>query len=104
VDCGAICSCLEEATGRKPDMVIGKPDPRMLEGILQKHRLNPWEVAMVGDRIYTDIRMAYEARTLGVLVLSGESTLEDAEKSELKPDVIVDDLSKFGSMLEASRM
>ncbi len=59
---------------------------------------------MVGDRIYTDIRMAYEARTLGVLVLSGESTLEDAEKSELKPDVIVDDLSKFGSMLEASRM
>ena len=104
VDCGAICSCLEEATGRKPDMVIGKPDPRMLEGILQKHRFNPWEVAMVGDRIYTDIRMAYEARTLGVLVLSGESTLEDAEKSELKPDVIVDDLSKFGSMLEASRM
>ena len=37
---------------------LGKPDPAMLRGILARHRLQPAEVAMVGDRIYTDIAMA----------------------------------------------
>ena len=28
VDCGSICRCLESATGRKPDITLGKPDFR----------------------------------------------------------------------------
>ncbi len=99
VDCGSICSCLEQATGRRPDMIAGKPDPRMLEGILKRHQLEPAQIAMAGDRIYTDIRMAFEAKTLGVLVLSGETQLEDALQSDIKPDIIARDLSEFGQML-----
>lgn len=102
VDCGAICACLEQATGRQPDVVIGKPDPRMLDGILQRYRLQPSEVAMVGDRIYTDICMAHHAKTLGVLVLSGETDLEMAHRSGIKPDVIVEDLEQFGALLRES--
>ncbi len=99
VDCGSICCCLEHATGRKPDIVIGKPDPRMLDGILQRYQLKPSQIAMIGDRIYTDLKMAHDAKALGVLVLTGETTIEVAKQSGIKPDIIADDLSVFGKML-----
>lgn len=99
VDCGSICSCLEYATGRKPDVVIGKPDPRMLSGILTRYNLHPSEVAMIGDRIYTDVKMAENAGALGVLVLSGETTMAIVDQSESKPDIIARDLSEFQQML-----
>ena len=99
VDCGSICSCLEKATGRIPDVVIGKPAPRMLEGIMRRYGLSPYEIAMVGDRIYTDISMAKKTNTLGVLVLTGEAKEKDLEKGDLYPDIIVKDISEFGMLL-----
>ncbi|MDR1680491.1 MAG: HAD-IIA family hydrolase [Prevotellaceae bacterium] len=101
VDCGSICAAIEHATGRKPDLVVGKPNPRMLEGIMKKYALRPGEIAMVGDRLYTDIAMAINTRALGVLVLTGEAQREDVEKSALKPDIVVNDLAEFCAMLEA---
>ncbi len=74
VDCGAFCAALEKATGRGPDVVLGKPDPCMLRGILHRHNLVPEQLAMVGDRLYTDMAMARKAGALGVLVLTGETT------------------------------
>ena len=37
VDCGSLCACIEHATGRRPDITLGKPDPNMLTGIMQRH-------------------------------------------------------------------
>ncbi|WP_321436112.1 HAD-IIA family hydrolase [uncultured Bacteroides sp.] len=99
VDCGSICSSLEQATGRTPDIVIGKPDPRMLEGIQQRYQLQPSQIAIIGDRIYTDLQMAYNAKALGVLVLTGETSIKVAEQSVPRPDIIVDNLGDFGEML-----
>jgi len=99
VDCGAICACIEGATKRLPDIVIGKPDPRMLAGILHRHQLDPSEIAMVGDRLYTDVKMAINANALGVLVLSGEATMEDVDKSDVKADVIAANVAEFGKLL-----
>lgn len=103
LDCGSICAALKHATGKTPDVVIGKPNPRMLDGIIQNHNLHPSQIAMVGDRIYTDLKMAHDAKTLGVLVLSGETTLEVAEQSDIKPDIIAKDLSEFEQMLLAAQ-
>ncbi len=99
VDCGSICSCLEYATGRAPDIVTGKPDPRMLDGIMQRYDLQLSQIAMVGDRIYTDLKMAHDSKILGVLVLSGETNIEILRQSEFMPDIVVDDLAEFGQML-----
>lgn len=66
VDCGAICAALKSATGRGPDHTLGKPDPCMLDGILTGNQLRPDQMAMVGDRVYTDIAMARRAGVLGV--------------------------------------
>ncbi|TCC91942.1 HAD-IIA family hydrolase [Pedobacter frigiditerrae] len=101
VDCGAICACIEGATKRLPDIVLGKPDPRMLDGILHRQGLQPEEIAMVGDRLYTDVKMALNANALGVLVLSGEATMEDVAASEVGADVIADNVAKFGDLLLA---
>ncbi len=102
IDCGSITAALEKATGRAPQAVLGKPDPAMLRGILQRHSLAPQNLAMVGDRLYTDMEMARRAGALGVLVLTGEATAADAEKSVPKPDLILPGLREFGEMLEAN--
>lgn len=114
VDCGSLQKCIEYATGRVPDKVLGKPDPTMLLSICRRLGLLPGQVAMVGDRIYTDTAMAHNAGALGVLVLSGETTLETALKvaedardnpsPELfPPDLIVRDIAELGDLLAASR-
>ncbi|MBQ0080305.1 MAG: HAD-IIA family hydrolase [Alistipes sp.] len=99
VDCGSICACLTHATGRKPDIVLGKPDPNMLSGIMTRYGLQPEQVAMVGDRIYTDVETAHNAGSFGVLVLSGETTLEIADQSPKQPHLICDSIEVLGELI-----
>lgn len=103
VDCGAICAALEQATGRRPEAVLGKPNPAMLQGILRRHALVPDELAMVGDRLYTDVEMGRRTGALGVLVLTGETTADDARLAEPPPDLVVSDLWEFVERLCAAR-
>ena len=114
VDCGSICRCIESASGRRPDITLGKPDPNMIYGIMDKYGLKPEEVAMVGDRIYTDTATAHNAGAFGVLVLSGETTIETALKvaedaasnpnPELyPPNLIVRDIKELGELILAAR-
>lgn len=114
VDCGSLQKCIEHATGRKPDIVLGKPDPTMLQGIMHRHGLKPEEIAMVGDRIYTDTAMAHNAGAVGVLVLSGETTMEtvkkvqadaatDPEPEFYPPDLVVNNIAELGELLLESR-
>ncbi len=114
VDCGSLQACIECATGRRPDIVLGKPDPTMLDGIRHRHGLAPEEIAMVGDRIYTDTAMAHNAGAFGVLVLSGETTIETALKVAedaknnpapefFPPDLIVRDIAELADVLILSQ-
>lgn len=104
VDCGAICAALKEAAGRGPDVVLGKPDPCMLRGILHRHALVPGQLAMVGDRLYTDMAMAHRAGAFGVLVLTGETTAAAAVKYSPAPDLVASGLAEFADRLwEAQR-
>ena len=103
VDCGSICKCIEHATGRQPDIVLGKPDPNMLTGVQARYGVKPEQVAMVGDRIYTDIEMAHNAGAFGVLVLSGETTLQIADEAPRQPDLIADSIKVLGELLRESR-
>ena len=103
VDCGSICKCLEHATSRQPDITLGKPDPNMLSGIMQRYGLRADEIAMVGDRIYTDVQMAFNAGAFGVLVLSGETTLDIVAEAPRKPDLTADSIAVLGDLLEKSK-
>lgn len=102
VDCGSICAAIEYATGVKPHIVIGKPNPDMLTCICARYGLRPDQTAMCGDRIYTDVATAQNAGALGVLVLSGETTLRTALDSPRLPDIIVPTVAEFGDLLDES--
>lgn len=100
VDCGAICLCIEAATGRKPDKVLGKPQTDMLTQIITLRNMEPNQIAMVGDRIYTDMVMSYDIGAFSVLVLSGDTNIHDT-KTEFSSqlDLILPSIKEFGELL-----
>lgn len=98
-DIGSFMALIETSTGRKPDVVIGKPNKRMVEAVLDRTGCKKYEVAMVGDRLYTDIAMG-KAGIKTILVLSGETKKSDLAESEIKPDILVNDLSGVVSLLK----
>lgn len=102
-DCGAICKALSHATGREPDAVMGKPNARMLAGVLARHHLKADEVAVIGDRLHTDMEMAHSAGAVSVLVLSGESTRRQAREASPAPDFVVENVGEFGELLERAK-
>jgi NagD protein len=104
-DCAAICALLETATGRKPDAIPGKPKPALIEEIMTRYALAPDQTAMVGDRLYTDVRMARDAGVLAVLTLTGEANAAEAASlpESQRPDLIIKNLADFAKQLTAAR-
>lgn len=87
-DCGSVCDMIFNATGKRP-VVIGKPEALMPQLAMEKTGCNKEETAVVGDRIYTDIKSGINAGTLTVLVMSGETTREILNNSPEKPDFVL---------------
>ncbi len=70
-DCGSVCDMIFNATGKRP-VFIGKPSPLMIELAMLKENTTKEKTAVVGDRIYTDIKSGLNAGAIGVLVMSGK--------------------------------
>jgi NagD protein len=98
VDCGSLCACLAAATGRHP-LVFGKPNPSILHELGVRLHLAADEMLVVGDRIYTDMKMAREAGVPAALVLTGETTAAQAAELPQKPELIVADIGQLGELL-----
>ena len=79
-DCGSVCDMIYNATKKRP-VVIGKPTALMPELAMQKYGYKKEESAVIGDRIYTDIKSGLNAGITGILVLSGETTREILQES-----------------------
>ena len=94
-DVGAILKMIEATTKVQPIIITGKPRAQMVLGLLEKEGVAVSEVAMIGDRLYTDMEMAKAAGVTSVLVLSGEATQTDLENYEWRPDVVVDSVSNL---------
>ena len=93
-DCGSVCIGIKNATGRKP-VVIGKPSPLMPELAMAKWGYTKEQTAVIGDRIYTDVKSGLNAGVTGILVLSGESTLQTLEESPDKPHLVLDNAGQL---------
>ena len=88
-DCGSVCDMLFNATGKRP-VVIGKPQALMPVLAMKKTGYEKKETAVIGDRIYTDIKSGINAGTVSILVMSGETTEEILNASEDKPDFVLE--------------
>ena len=97
-DCGSMAKMIEGSTGRWPEF-FGKPSKHTLEYIIKETGFRPEEIAIVGDRLYTDIAVANGSEVTSIMVLTGEATLEDVKNSDIKPDMIVDSLEDITKML-----
>ena len=93
-DCGSVCDMIYNAAGKRP-FVIGKPSPLMIQLAMEKAGCTPLETAVIGDRIYTDIKSGLNAGALSVLVMSGETTPEILANSEDKPDIVLENAGEM---------
>lgn len=96
-DCGSFCEMIFRATGKRP-IFIGKPEALMPELAMERIGCPKERTAVVGDRIYTDIKSGLNAGTVSILVMSGETTEEILHASEDKPDLV---LADGGEILKA---
>ena len=92
IDIGPFIRMFSQMCQTEP-LVIGKPSRRMLEMAALEMGIDAEDVIMVGDRAYTDIRMAVDAGTDSIAVLSGETTREELKASGIEPTYICDSVA-----------
>ena len=93
-DIGAIMAFIEASTGRRPELIVGKPNAGIVEAAQMRTGRTNGEMAMVGDRMYTDIETGLRRGMLSILVMSGETTEEMLAASKTVPDL------KYGRLAE----
>ncbi|WP_456321597.1 HAD-IIA family hydrolase, partial [Palaeococcus sp. (in: euryarchaeotes)] len=83
---GSILAALKASTGKDP-LIIGKPNEPVYE--IVKEKLEADEIWVVGDRLDTDIAFAKRIGAKAIMVATGVNTLEDVERSDVKPDLVL---------------
>ncbi|WP_243410127.1 HAD-IIA family hydrolase [Ancrocorticia populi] len=78
-DAASIVAAIEACTGTKCVANMGKPEAVMLTAALGDLDVDPTNCMMVGDRLMTDIGMAINTGMASTLLLTGDSTLEEAQ-------------------------
>jgi 4-nitrophenyl phosphatase len=100
-DVGAMIAFVRASTGREPDLVVGKPNRMIVDAVAHKYGLSIQEMAMVGDRLYTDIALGQTSGITTCLVLSGETHIEDLVASPFQPDYTFENLGSIADWLKA---
>jgi 4-nitrophenyl phosphatase len=97
---GSIVAAIRAASGVEP-VVTGKPEPAMFEAALLKlGGLQAGQVAMIGDRLDTDIDGGRAAGLRTILVLTGVTTRALlATATSVQPDAVADDLAGVSELL-----
>ena len=103
-DCGSVSEMIFNATGKRP-YFIGKPRPEMpLFAIERMKKLDPCisldTTLVIGDRLYTDIACGLNAGAHTLLVFSGETTPDQAEKSPYKAEFQMRDCGELLRLLK----
>jgi len=103
VDIGQFIHMLSYLTDTFP-VIIGKPSLLMAEMAAGEMGVDKDRTIMIGDRIYTDMRMASNAGIDSILVLSGEAKISDVEEMEMKPTYVIESVADLPYLLrEISR-
>jgi NagD protein len=89
---GSVAALISRATGVEP-YFVGKPNPLMMRSALNAIDAHSETTAMIGDRMDTDIVAGLEAGMEAILVLSGVTTLADAERHPYRASRIVESIA-----------
>ncbi|MCL4833628.1 MAG: HAD-IIA family hydrolase [Caldilineaceae bacterium] len=103
-DAGATIAFLEHLTGRKLELLAGKPSPLTVQVAMAELQVQPSRCLMVGDRLETDIRMGQEAGMVTAVVLTGVSSRADVALLEQPPDFVVETLTELTHCLDGNSL
>jgi NagD protein len=98
---GSVAALISRATSVDP-YYVGKPNPLMMRSALNAIDAHSETTAMIGDRMDTDVVSGLEAGLETVLVLTGVSTRESAERFPFRPSRILDSVGDLADELEAA--
>jgi HAD superfamily hydrolase (TIGR01450 family) len=94
-DCAAMLAALEACTGGHAEAVVGKPSPTMARALLDRLGLDAADVAVVGDRLSTDVAMGQSVGAAGILVLTGATPAGAVGENGIQPDHVLADLREL---------
>lgn len=100
-DCGAMIELIKASTGVSP-YIIGKPYPEIIRSAFAKVSCPPEQIAVVGDRLYTDIQAGKNAGIASILVLSGETKRSGLVAAAVTPDYVFENIGELAEALWAS--
>lgn len=98
-DSGATIAALEHITGRKVELVAGKPSRLVMEVASRRLGVEPVRIMMVGDRLETDIFMGQQAGMLTAVVLTGVTHRQDVARLAQPPDLILENLGDLPGLI-----
>ena len=102
-DIGAMIAFVHAATGREPDLVVGKPNRMIVDAVAEKYGYSISEMAMVGDRLYTDIALGKTSGITTCLVLSGETREDEVVHSPFQPTYTFNNLGSIAVWLRSHK-
>lgn len=91
-DCAAMLAAIEASTSARAEAIVGKPSAYMAAAVLERLGVEPSDVAVVGDRLITDVALGQSVGAAGILVLTGATTADEIERSAITPDYVVETL------------
>ena len=100
---GAVIGALEGCTGRRVELVVGKPSSLMVEMTLERLRLPAEDCLIVGDRLETDILMGQRAGMATALVLTGVTRREDLARTAAQPDYVLRSIAELLTAVHAEK-
>ncbi len=98
-DAGATIAALEHLTGRKVEILAGKPSPLIMQVALERLGVAPENCMMTGDRLETDILMGQNAGMVTTVTLTGVATRAAVERMARPPDFIVESLASIPDLI-----
>ena len=94
-DCAAMIGAVEGATGKTVETIVGKPSDIMIQVAVDYMGLKPRDCILVGDRLETDMVMGKKAGMATALVLTGVTSRETLQKSDIRPDFVWESIAEI---------
>ncbi len=99
-DAGSFMLLIEGVTGKRPELIAGKPDPCMVNMICELTNCPKEKAAVIGDRLHTDILSGINAGVNTICVLTGETTEETLSTSPVKPDYVLNSIKDLAEIIK----
>ena len=101
-DCAGMIAAIEAVTGKKVEIIVGKPSPLIIQTALEVMGLMPEDCILIGDRLETDIKMGKDSGTATGIVLTGvtdEKTLKESKLTSIQPDFVFQSIADVENLL-----